>query len=209
VTLRVRPHVWNLRSERSFAVVDAALRGIRARRDFRAVHFSVQGNHLHLIVEADGPGAFAAGMKALVPRLARGLNRLMGRRGEVFADRCHVHVLGTPAEVRNALRYVLGNHAAHALAWGERIRETWVDPFSSAAGRAARTAQLALWNDPPGAAARTWLLRRRGEVPAKAPAPSPVAVAPAPRMPGARARAPRAERAAQTDGQAPLRLAGT
>jgi hypothetical protein len=109
-------------------------------------------------------------------------------------------VLGTPAEVRNALRYVLGNHAAHALAWGERIRETWVDPFSSAAGRAGRSAQLALWNDPPAAVARTWLLRRAGEVPAGAPAPPGASGARAPR---------RAERAARPEVQAPPRLSGT
>jgi REP element-mobilizing transposase RayT len=164
VTLRVASHVWNLRSERSFAVVDAALRGVRKRTDFRVVHFSVQGNHLHLIVEANGPGALASGMKALVPRLARGLNRMMARRGPVFVGRCHVHVLRTPAEVRNALRYVLGNFAGHAVTWGERIRGEWVDPYSSASRRAGRTRQLALWPDPAAVPARTWLLRNRGVV---------------------------------------------
>ena len=44
VTLRVREHVWNLRSERSFAVVLAALERVRLRPDFAVAHFAVQGN---------------------------------------------------------------------------------------------------------------------------------------------------------------------
>jgi putative transposase len=40
VTMRMADHVWNLRSERSFRIVEAALHGVRARRDFRVVHFS-------------------------------------------------------------------------------------------------------------------------------------------------------------------------
>jgi hypothetical protein len=169
VTLRMAPHVWNLRSARSFTVVDAALRGVRGRGDFRVVHWSVQGNHVHAIVEADGARALACGMRALGIRLARGLNRMMGRSGPVFEDRFNAHVLQTPAEVRNALRYVLGNLARHAQDWGERMGGPWVDPYSSAAPRKVRGAQLALLPEPPAAARpRTWLLRNGGEVPARA-----------------------------------------
>ena len=47
VTLRARPHVWNLRSRRCYAVMARALRGVLDRPDCRVVHFSIQGNHLH------------------------------------------------------------------------------------------------------------------------------------------------------------------
>jgi putative transposase len=51
VTLRARRHVWNLRSRRCHRVISGALRGVSRRLDFAVVHFSVQGNHVHLIVE--------------------------------------------------------------------------------------------------------------------------------------------------------------
>lgn len=175
VTLRMAPHVWNLRSARSFAVVDAALRGVRGRRDFRVVHWSVQGNHVHAIVEADGSRALACGMRALGIRLARGLNRMMRRSGPVFEDRFHAHVLSTPAEVRNALKYVLGNYAGHAVGWGERIRGPWLDPYSSAAPRRARAAQSELFTEPAAARPRTWLLQNGVEVPARAGKARPAA----------------------------------
>src|SRR6266542_332712 len=159
VTLRVAEPVWNLRSERSYRIIDAALRAARRHRGFRIVHFSIQGNHLHLIVEADGTRAFALGVRALSIRLARRLNAMMGRSGPVFADRYHAHVLRTPTEVRNAVRYVLGNFESHAARRGERTSGRWVDPFSSAARKPPREAQGALFLEPVTAAPETWLLR--------------------------------------------------
>ena len=52
VTLRMAPHVYNLRSQRSFRVIAAALRIGGDRFNVRIVQFSVQGNHIHLLVEA-------------------------------------------------------------------------------------------------------------------------------------------------------------
>jgi hypothetical protein len=161
VSMRMAPHVWNLRSQRSFRVIDATIR--KARRDprFRVVHFTILGNHLHLIVEADGTRVFTRGVRALAIRVARGLNRMMGRKGPVFADRYDAHVLRTPAEVRNAVRYVLGNFESHAARRGEpRSTRSWVDPFSSAAARGPREAQLALFDEVATTPPETWLLRK-------------------------------------------------
>lgn len=160
VTLRFAEHVWNLRSERSYAVIHRALEAARRRPDARVVHFSVQGNHVHLIVEAAGTRALANAVRALSIRLARGLNRMMGRSGPVFEDRYDAHVLRTPAEVRNAVRYVLANFASHARRRGDPVRDGFVDPFSSAVVKAPRAAQGVLFAEEVTAPARTWLLRR-------------------------------------------------
>jgi putative transposase len=148
VTLRVRDHVWNLRSRRCFRIVEAALAASRERGLMRVVHFSVQGNHLHTIVEAENAEALAEGMKGLQVRLARALNRLMDRRGPVFADRYHAHILRTPAEVRHAIAYVLGNHRSHMERIGATSTVDDVDPFSSAAEAGASATSPA----------RSWLL---------------------------------------------------
>jgi REP element-mobilizing transposase RayT len=162
----VLPHVWNLRSRRSLHVIERALVGMYAWREFRVVHFSAQGNHLHFLVEADDNRALSEGMQGLSIRLAKGLNRLMGRRGKVFADRFHARVLRTPAEVRNALAYVLLNHRSHMLRAGERDSAGARDPFSSAASldgwREGGPVEAPRVTSPP----QTWLLgsgwRRRG-----------------------------------------------
>lgn len=157
VTLRARDHVWNLRSRRAYAILAAALRGVLGRSGFRVVHLSVQGNHLHLIVEADDATALARGMKALSGRIALGLNRLMGSRGRIFADRYHARVLRTPTETRHAIAYVLGNFASHAARRGESISAAFVDPYSSAAEHGPDG------EPPPVSAPRSWLIRHRGK----------------------------------------------
>lgn len=112
----MRRHVWNLRSQRCFARIAHALRGVRAREGFRVVHFSVLGNHVHLLAEADDRGAMTNGVRALAIRIAKRLNKLMGARGRLYVDRYHERVLTSPTTVRNAMRYVLTNHQHHYAA---------------------------------------------------------------------------------------------
>jgi REP element-mobilizing transposase RayT len=109
VTLRMAPHVYNLRSRRSFRVIAAALRIGGDRFDVRIIEFSVQGNHIHLLVEAPDRRALARAIQGFSIRVARGLNRMMGRSGRVFDDRYHARVLRTPTEVRHAIHYVISN----------------------------------------------------------------------------------------------------
>ena len=148
VTLRMAPHVYNLRSRRSFRVIAAALRISGDRFDVRVIEFSVQGNHIHLLVEAPDRRALARAIQGLSIRVARGLNRMMGRKGRVFDDRYHARVLRTPTEARHATRYILNNARKHAAQRGETYAPGYVDPYSSAGAR-----DLAL------PVAQTWLLR--------------------------------------------------
>jgi REP element-mobilizing transposase RayT len=79
------------------------------RPDFRVVHFSVQGNHVHFIVEATDNAALSRGMKGLSVRLARAYNRRRSRRGTVWSGRYHARELTSPRQVRRVLVYVLQN----------------------------------------------------------------------------------------------------
>jgi REP element-mobilizing transposase RayT len=150
VTWRMLPHVWNLRSRRCFRVLSEAFAKGCDRLEFRLVHFSVQGNHLHLVVEAPDEARLARGLQGLAVRIARPLNRLMARTGKVFADRYHAHALRTPAEVARAVAYVLGNFFVHALRRGEHVDATVTDEYSSAA--------VPKTGPPMVATPRTWLL---------------------------------------------------
>jgi REP element-mobilizing transposase RayT len=74
---------------------------------------NVQGNHVHLLVEAHDQRALSRGMNGLGVRVARGLNRVMQRRGHVLADRYHAHILRSPTEARRARAYLLQNARKH------------------------------------------------------------------------------------------------
>jgi REP element-mobilizing transposase RayT len=132
VTVRMRPEVWNLRSARCFRVLERAFYAGCNRFGGRVCHFSVQHDHIHMVVEAGDRRALARAMQGLEIRMAKGLNRVMERRGKVFADRYHAVVLHTPTQVRAALVYVLMNGRKHLTRFGHRLPAGWVDPCSSA-----------------------------------------------------------------------------
>ena len=160
VTLKLRAELKSLRRGKTFRVVRDAFWALKALAAFRLVHYSVQGNHLHLMIEAESNATLAKGLQGLSIRIARGLNRLLGRSGAVFSDRYHARVLKTPTEVRNALRYVLMNLHHHLLERGEgELPATWFDLFSSAiALEGWRFPTLPMLGELPLSEPRSWLL---------------------------------------------------
>ena len=142
VTLRMREEVWNLRSGRAFRRIRAAFKKARGRFGARLVEFSVQGNHLHLILEADDNAALSRALQGLCIRIARALNKMMARTGPVFGDHYHARLLRSPTALVRAIAYVLGNAVHH---FGQR----GADPYASR----APDAQAVL------VAPRSWLLR--------------------------------------------------
>jgi|SRR5688572_27548247 len=163
VTLRTVWKVGSLRAKRPFKLIREAIRAVAtAREDFRIVHFSVQGNHLHLLVEAEDERSLGRGMQGLAIRIARAINRLLRRRGPVFTDRYHRRDLTTRRETRHCLAYVLQNFRKHAMQRGERCRPGWIDDCSSSPWfrHWARPPATPLSKeDPPVATPETWMLR--------------------------------------------------
>jgi putative transposase len=134
VTLRARSGLPSFRSQR----VHRMLRGIleqqvqrrRYREHFQVAHYSIQSNHLHLIVEATDTRAMRAGVSGLVIAFAKRLNKQILERltGKVWRERYHSRELTTPSEVRRALVYVLQNVRKH----GFELLGPFIDPLTTA-----------------------------------------------------------------------------
>lgn len=154
VTLKVQKGVPSLRSARLVRELERSFAVARERRDFRLVHYSIQRDHAHLIVEAEGPDALGRGMKSISGRLAGAVNRVFGRSGRVLEDRYHMRALRTPRDVRAALRYVLLNARKH-----DRARAVEVDPASSGRWFDGWKGLAPVSGEPsPVAQPRSWLL---------------------------------------------------
>lgn len=177
VTLRLHRDTASLRNVRVVREIERTFAIGCDRPDFRLVHYSLQGNHAHLIVEARDHVALGRGMMAIGARLARAVNRVSGRTGQVLAERYHHRLLATPKEVHTALRYVLLNARKHAAKVRAALRSTtrldpassarWFDGWRLGTNRApSAVAGAAPASPPPIARARTWLLtvgwRRHG-----------------------------------------------
>jgi REP element-mobilizing transposase RayT len=182
VTLRAVSKLPSLRDERTFVAIRRAL-GQATKAGFRVFEFSVQTDHLHLLVEANDPTQFERGMRGLTIRIAKTVNRVLGRAGRVWGDRFHARLIRTPREMRNAPVYVLQNWRKHLPA------ARGLDAKSSAAWFSGWRTPVDARGRSPLARARTWLAtlgwRRHGrlldvdEAPRHPRVPSPVGYLPA------------------------------
>jgi REP element-mobilizing transposase RayT len=163
VTLRLIEGFPGLRRPKALRWIRRCLQ-LAHKSGFAVVQFSIQGNHLHLIIEANDRGALSRGMQGLKIRLAKRLNQLFGgRRGAVFPERYHAQPLRSPRQVRSALLYVLNNRRRHLASSGKGLRRDYVDPYSSAAHfagwKGATWTSQRLAGESVTAEPRSWLLR--------------------------------------------------
>jgi REP element-mobilizing transposase RayT len=136
------------------------------RHGFRVVHYSIQRDHVHLLIEAHSNHSIACGMKSVGARIGKLANRLFQRSGKVLDGRYHLRPLRTPLEVHRALRYVLLNHRHHAAQRRQSKQSTdhlrmQPDPASSGRwfdGWRTTTAPPKPADVREVATARTWLL---------------------------------------------------
>ena len=125
VTIRAAPGLPSLRSARVFGALRRAIGRASVDR-FRVIHYSIQQDHGHFIVEGDEARRARGGMHGLAIRLALAVNRALGRRkGKVVGDRYHVRPLTTPRQMRTSMVYVLLNYRKHLNA------PAGIDPRSS------------------------------------------------------------------------------
>jgi REP element-mobilizing transposase RayT len=148
VTLRVVDDVSRLRTRAAYHAVREAMLVVHPREDCRIVHLSIQGNHVHLLAEADHRTALARGMQAFQISAAKHINAAISnagswwerrrmrtkpkrRKGQVFADRYHAEVIRSPKQARNSLAYVLNNWRRHDEHRRDLARTWLIDPFST------------------------------------------------------------------------------
>jgi REP element-mobilizing transposase RayT len=165
VVLRVASAVAWLRTPKAYRAVRAALVTVLDRADrFRIVHFSVQGNHLHLLCEASDRIALARGLQGFQISAAKHLNRECSRQGQVFPDRYFAEPIDSVRQIRHTLNYVLNNWRKHRQDGGYSLFDGRIDPYSSGvwfAGWKERTLPVAVpenYEAPRVSAAQTWYL---------------------------------------------------
>jgi REP-associated tyrosine transposase len=112
VLMRAAKRMPGLRKPSVCSEVQLAL-AQTSRSWFRVLHYSIQADHVHLLVEANDKVALERGLAGVAIRVARAINRALRRKGHVWGDRYDAHALVTPREVRDGFVYVLMNWKKH------------------------------------------------------------------------------------------------
>jgi len=97
----------NIRNKACLKILKRAIANSRSY-GLKIIHFSMQSNHLHFIIEAESNEILTKGMRSLTITFAKGLNK-----GKVQIERYHLHVLKSLRETKNAVHYVLFNKQKH------------------------------------------------------------------------------------------------
>jgi REP element-mobilizing transposase RayT len=112
--------VLGVRNKEGIRLLKRAIRNAQSH-GLGILHFSLQSNHVHLIVEAKSNNILTRGMRSLCITFAKGFGR-----GRVQLERYHLHVLRTLGETRNAVHYVLFNQQKHT-----GLKKAYLDEYSS------------------------------------------------------------------------------
>ncbi|MBX3230713.1 MAG: hypothetical protein KIT84_00740 [Labilithrix sp.] len=122
----------SFRAQRVHAAIVGQIAACVAR-GVRVVHYSVQHDHLHLLVEADDKKEAARRLQLLFSRIAFAVNRVSHRHGSLFRDRHHRRALSSPSETRNVLVYLFFNARKHDIQHGRATNASFeLDPMTSA-----------------------------------------------------------------------------
>jgi len=162
--MRVKKGVPKLRQGRAYRAVRKALVKCLGNEAFRVCHLSIQGTHIHFLVEATSSAALSAGMQRLNILVAKAFNRELGRKGKLFAYRYHATQITSPKQARSSLAYVLNNWRRHREdETCERSQLANIDPYSSAISfdgwKGMSFAVPADYTPLPVSEPSTWLLR--------------------------------------------------
>jgi REP element-mobilizing transposase RayT len=128
VVYRIRRGLPDLRTPRGLRRIEGAFRKGKERDGFALLHYSIQRDHMHLMVEVRNRRKLSKGMQALGIRLAKALNSLWRRRrGGVFAERYFAVALESGRQMWRTVRYILNNGRKHG-SWSMKGEP---DPYSS------------------------------------------------------------------------------
>lgn len=112
LTIKVRENKADIQNKRIVKALHHAIKRARYQK-LRILHYTLEFNHAHLVVEAADNKKVSKGMQAFGISIAKSINKAKQVKGTVYKHRYHLRKLQTRREFKNALRYVFGNGIKH------------------------------------------------------------------------------------------------
>jgi REP element-mobilizing transposase RayT len=124
LTIKVRANKADIQSKR---ILKAPHHGIKRARlkKLRVIHYTLEFNHVHLLVECCDNKTLQLGMQALGISFSKAINKIKKLKGGVYKHRYHLRMIASSRELRNVLHYIFHNGIKHRRAL------SLIDPFNS------------------------------------------------------------------------------
>lgn len=126
ITIKVRKNKADIQSKKILKALHRAI--FRARiHGLRVIHYTLEYNHIHLLVEASGHKIMHKAMQAFGISFSKAINKIKQVNGHVYKHRHHLRKITSSIDLKNVLRYIFHNGIHHKRTY------SLIDPYNSMA----------------------------------------------------------------------------
>lgn len=112
LTIKVRSNKADIQNKIILKSLHRAI--IRARlKGLKIIHYSLEYNHVHLLVEAKNNLVLHKGMQAFGITFSKAINKFKKVKGAVYKHRYHFRQISGHRDLKNVLNYIFHNGVKH------------------------------------------------------------------------------------------------
>ena len=124
LTIKVRKNKAEIKNKSVLKLLKHAIQNAR-RQGLRVVHYSLEYDHVHLLIEAENNTILGKGMQSFGVTMAKGINRLKKLKGSVYKHRYHFRMISSVRQLKYVMNYIFTNGMKH------KRSNSIQDPFNS------------------------------------------------------------------------------
>ncbi|MGZ3788931.1 MAG: transposase [Bacteriovorax sp.] len=124
LTVKIKKNKADLKNKSVLGILKRAILNAR-RQGLKVIHYSLEYDHVHLLIEAENNHILGKGMQAFGVTLSKAINRMRRLKGGVYKHRYHFRQISGTRELKNVMKYIFTNGLKHKTAKGI------VNPYNS------------------------------------------------------------------------------
>ena len=124
LTIKVKAIKAEMKNKAVLSMLKRAILNAR-KKGLKIIHYSLEFDHVHLLVEADDNAELAIGMQSFGVTLSKAINRMRKMKGAVYKHRYHFRQISSSRELKYVMKYIFSNGVKHGTA------HTMINPFNS------------------------------------------------------------------------------
>ena len=127
LTIKVRSNKADIKSKSILKALHHAIKRARLKK-LKIIHYTLEYNHLHVLVECHNNKILHQGMQAFGISLSKAINRIKRLKGAVYKHRYHFRKCTSRRDYKNVLHYIFANGVKH------KRTSSYIDPYNSFVG---------------------------------------------------------------------------
>ena len=124
LTVKIKSIKADLKNKSILKILKRAILNARKQK-LKIVHFSLEYDHLHLLVEASNNIELSKGMQSFGVTIAKAINRRCKLKGGVYKHRYDFRKITSSSELKKVLSYIFNNGVKH------KTSTSIVNPYNS------------------------------------------------------------------------------